>query len=124
MVLTTVSLIGPFRKNVWAVCPTGYYLSGINTSGEKHLSQIEHAKCCRPHNHPGVYEDCYNENVGASFDKKGWSECNRPDYYMAGFYKSICEKLYCIEEFKCCKMYNRKCNLFSSFFTKLYKKSI
>ena len=93
-----------FRKNVWALCPSGYYLSGINTSGEKHLYQIEHAKCCRPQNHPNAYEDCYNENVWGSFDKKGWSECKRDGYYMTGFYKSNCEKLYCIEEFRCCKM--------------------
>ena len=93
-----------FRSNVWALCPTGYYLNGIRISGATHLYQIEEAKCCRPQNHPDAYEDCYNENVWGSFDNKGWSECKRDGYYMAGFYKSSCNHLYCLEEFRCCKM--------------------
>ena len=101
-----------FRSNVWALCPTGYYLNGIRISGATHLYQIEEAKCCRPHNHPDAYEDCYNENVWGSFDNKGWSECKRDGYYMAGFYKSSCNHLYCLEEFRCCKMKNQG-NFFS-----------
>ena len=37
-------------------------------------------------------------------DHKGLSECKADDYYVAGFYKSDCEKIYCIEELKCCRM--------------------
>ena len=52
-----------FRSNVWALCPTGYYLNGIRISEATHLYEIEKAKCCRPNNHPDAYEDCFNENV-------------------------------------------------------------
>lgn len=96
------------RFEVWALCPSGYYLSGIHTSGIQFLNQTEEAKCCRPPNHPNAYEDCYDEDVGLSFDEEGWSVCKQYGYYMAGFYKSDCEKLYCIERFRCCKMLWRR----------------
>ncbi|KAL9952094.1 hypothetical protein ACROYT_G039301 [Oculina patagonica] len=91
------------RKNVWAVCPNGYYLEGIRISG-RNLYNIEQAKCCRPQNHPNSYDGCYDEDVTHSFDNKGWSLCNRGGYYMTGFYKSSCEEIYCIEKFRCCRM--------------------
>ena len=97
-------LIFFFRNNVWALCPTGYYLNGIRISAEKYLHQIEEAKCCRPNNHPDAYADCYDEDVGLSFDKKGWSQCNRAGYYMAGFWRGSCDHIYCIEKFRCCRM--------------------
>lgn len=45
------------------------------------------------------------DDVGLIFDKKGWSFCV-DGYYMVGFYKGGCDKLYCIEFFKCCSMYD------------------
>ena len=99
-------LIFFFRNNVWALCPNGYYLNGIRISAEKYLHQIEEAKCCRPNNHPDAYADCYDEDVGISFDRKGWSQCNRAGYYMAGFWRGGCDYIYCIEKFRCCRMKN------------------
>lgn len=96
------------RQHVWALCPNGYYLNGIRISKQNYLHEIEEAKCCRPQTHPDAYEDCYDENVGASFDRKGWSECKRDGYYMTGFYRSDCDHLYCIETFRCCKMKSGK----------------
>ena len=75
----------------------------ISASGAK-LYHIEEAKCCRPQNHPDSYDGCYDEDVTISFDHKGWSQCKQEGYYMAGFYKSGCNELYCIEKFRCCKM--------------------
>ena len=98
------------RSYVWAKCPKGFYLNGIRISGEINLHQIEEAKCCRPHNHPDDYQDCYEEDVTYSFDRKGWSECRRSDYYMTGFYRSDCDHLYCIEKFHCCRMKNGNLN--------------
>ena len=51
-----------------------------------------------------IYADCYIENVWGSFDGKGLSECKREGYYMAGIFRGDCDKLYCLEEFKCCRM--------------------
>ena len=93
------------RTNTWALCPSGFYLEGIYISDSSpKLYHIEEAKCCHPQNHPDSYDGCYDEDVTISFDHKGWSQCKQDGYYMAGFYKSSCNELYCIEKFRCCKM--------------------
>ncbi|KAK2569886.1 DNA excision repair protein ERCC-6-like 2 [Acropora cervicornis] len=94
------------RFNVWALCPTGYYLNGLRVSRAipGYLNDIDEAQCCHPQNHPNSYEHCYDEDVSRSFDDMGWSECQQPGYYMTGFYKSSCNDIYCIEKFRCCKM--------------------
>ncbi|PFX12729.1 Hemicentin-1 [Stylophora pistillata] len=96
------------RYNVWALCPSGYFMNGLrlDRSLPAFLNNIAEAKCCRPQNHPSSSDDCYDEDVTISFDKKGWSECQRDGFYMTGFYKSDCNNLYCIEKFRCCKMIN------------------
>ncbi|XP_078352100.1 thrombospondin-2-like [Oculina patagonica] len=91
-------------NDIWALCPNGYYMEGMYRTDDSNLYNIEEAKCCRPQNHPDSYEDCYDEDVGISFDKKGWSECKQAGYYMTGVYKSTCESIYCIEKFRCCRM--------------------
>ncbi|CAH3151158.1 unnamed protein product [Porites lobata] len=97
-------------ENVWAVCPTGYFLQGLwRNDGDGWIYKIEEAKCCKPNTLPDQYKDCYNENIWGSFDHKGLSECKADDYYVAGFYKSDCEKIYCIEELKCCRMITDIC---------------
>jgi len=43
-------------------------------------------------------------NWWSSFDKKGWSTCNKGSngyMYMNGLYRNNCHKLYCIEEVDC-----------------------
>ena len=94
------------RFNVWALCPDGYYLNGLRLQrgNPAFLSDIDQGKCCRPQNHPNSYEDCYNEDVTTSFHRRGWSDCQRAGYYMTGFYKSICNRLYCIDKLRCCRM--------------------
>ena len=78
------------------------------------LNDIVEGKCCHPESHSrATYEDCYDENVQLSFDKKGWSECKKEGYYMTGFYKSSCNSIYCIETFRCCKMKKGSRDLFS-----------
>ncbi|KAL9952520.1 hypothetical protein ACROYT_G039788 [Oculina patagonica] len=90
--------------NVWALCPNGYFLNGFRVSGQK-LFNIEEGKCCRPQNQQeDSYDGCYDEDVLISFDNKGWSVCKKEGYYMVGLYKSVCNELYCIETFKCCRM--------------------
>ena len=90
-------------NNVWAMCPKGTYLQGLYKSEGKFLGNIETGKCCQPEGHDNHWGDCYDEDVSESFDKKGWSNC-KDGYHMAGFYRGGCDKLYCIEKFKCCKM--------------------
>lgn len=92
--------------NVWALCPTGYYLNGLRLGAgpPAYLNHIDEGQCCHPQGHPDSYEHCYDEDVTYSFDNKGWSECKQAGYYMTGFYKSSCNNIYCIEKFKCCKM--------------------
>ena len=95
-----------FSFNIWALCPTGYYLNGLRLGAgpPAYLNHIDEGQCCHPQGHPDSYEHCYDEDVTLSFDNKGWSECKQAGYYMTGFYKSSCNNIYCIEKFKCCKM--------------------
>ena len=94
-----------WRFNVWAVCPTGYFLQGLwRNDGVGWIYQIEEAKCCKPNTLPDQYGDCYNENIWGSFNHYGLSECKRDGYYAAGLYKSNCNALRCIEYLKCCRM--------------------
>ena len=74
------------------------------TGDDPWLHNIEEARCCKPEGLPDRYADCYIENVWGSFDGKGLSECKREGYYMAGIFRGDCDKLYCLEEFKCCRM--------------------
>ena len=91
--------------NKWALCPEGYFLQGLyRTSEEDWLSNIELGKCCKPDSLPNQYGKCIDKAITTSFDNKGLSSCD-DGYYMAGFYKGSCNRLYCIETLKCCKMY-------------------
>ena len=56
-----------------------------------------------PQGYSGRWGHCYDHDVTYSFDKKGWSTCN-VDYYLVGIYRGGCDRLYCIEKFRCCKM--------------------
>ncbi|XP_068721036.1 fibropellin-3-like isoform X1 [Montipora capricornis] len=94
----------------WAVCPNGRFIQGLYRNSGGWLHHIEEARCCKPNNLPSSYLHCYDKDVGLSFDKKGWSVCDG-DYYMAGFYKGNCDKLYCIEKFKCCSMKEGDCKM-------------
>ena len=95
-----------FSTNRWAVCPDGYFMQGLYRNDGKWLHHIEEGRCCKPTNLPNSYLRCYDANeVGGSFDKKGLSRCAE-GYYMAGFYKGGCDRLYCIEKFKCCMMHD------------------
>ena len=92
--------------NVWALCPTGYYLNGLRLGAgpPAYLQHIDEGQCCHPQGHPNSYEHCYDQNVSHSFNYRGWSECQQAGYYMTGFYKSSCNDIHCIEKFRCCKM--------------------
>ena len=100
-----------FRSNVWAVCPTGYFLRGINVrdfagsggADPNYLDDITHGRCCRPKHHPNEYGSCYDEDIWSSFDSAGWASC-KESFFMTGFYKSNCNFLYCMEELRCCSM--------------------
>lgn len=92
------------RTNRWAVCPNGYFVRGFYRTDGDWVHNIEEAKCCKPNTFPDRYEACYNENVGSSFDNRGLSKCKKEGYYLAGIYRGGCDRLYCIEWFKCCKM--------------------
>ena len=92
------------RTNSWAVCPNGYFVQGFYRGSGDWLHNIEEAKCCKPETFPNRYEYCYNEDISSSFDNKGLSKCKKTGYYVAGIYRGGCDKLYCIEMLKCCKM--------------------
>lgn len=92
------------RTNRWAVCPNGYFVRGFYRTDGDWVHNIEEAKCCKPNTFVDRYEACYNENVGSSFNNRGLSKCKKEGYYLAGIYRGGCDRLYCIERFKCCKM--------------------
>ena len=92
------------RINTWNVCPGGYFLSGLYRNNRRYLNGIIQAKCCKSTDRPALYQNCYDEDVTNNFDHndEGMKTCQRPGYYMTGFFKSNCNFLYCIEKFKCC----------------------
>ena len=106
VILLVVSL-SYFRNNNWVSCPTGYFLRGLYRSAGNWLSNIELGKCCKPANHPRYHGSCYHKDVTKSFDNSGWTKCNS-GYFLVGLYRSKCNRLSCIEKFKCCQMVNSK----------------
>ena len=111
--------------NTWATCPDGYFMGGLYRTGKNHwLHNIEEARCCKPEGLPDKYADCYNENVWGSFDGKGLSECKREGYYMAGIFRGKCDKLYCLEEFKCCRMIGKRDDIITYIISWDYGKAI
>ena len=103
----------------WAVCPDGYFLRGINVEETNPLigsgysfdamyllvDDITQGQCCRPKHHPSEWESCYDENIWSPFDRAGWVSCSvSEDYFIAGFYKNVCDNLFCIENLRCCSM--------------------
>ncbi len=91
-----------FNKKGFSNCPEGYFLSGLWRSSCNKLYCLEQGHCCKDKAAPKKWTNCYNENVWSRFDRKGWSYCTKPGYYIAGLFRNNCEKLFCIEEFKCC----------------------
>ena len=64
------------------------------------------AHCCKPNNLPNNYLHCYSgDSVGLTFDRKGWSKC-ADSYGMAGIYRGNCDRLYCLQKFKCYSMHD------------------
>ena len=92
-----------FDDEGWSTCRNGYYMTGLYRNSGDNLYSIEEAECCRPKSQVKSWGDCYNKNVWDAFDDKGWSICSS-GYYMAGLYRNSCDRLGCLEEFKCCKM--------------------
>ncbi|XP_028399729.1 uncharacterized protein LOC114523095 [Dendronephthya gigantea] len=92
-----------FNKKGWSTCSNGYYMTGLWRNSGNKLYHIEEAKCCRPKSQVTRWGRCYNHNAWESFNRKGWTKC-KPGFYMVGLYRNSCNKLYCLEEFKCCKM--------------------
>ena len=80
-------------------------MQGLYRTSGNNLGNIEEGRCCKPTNLPKTYLHCYDKDVGKSFNKKGWSKCD-PDYYMIGFKRGGCNKLNCINKFKCCSMHD------------------
>ena len=89
---------------MWANCPDGYFIQGFYRSSGDWLKSIESGRCCKPETLPDRYESCYSEDIVGKFDNIGLSKCKQSGYYVAGIYKGGCDKLYCIEKLKCCKM--------------------
>ncbi|XP_020621190.1 uncharacterized protein LOC110058869 [Orbicella faveolata] len=86
----------------WAYCRNGYFVQDLYRSSGHGVSNIEAAYCCKPSTLNG-YGNCYTEDVWSSFDKRGIEGC-RDGYYLVGIYKGGCNRLHCIEKFKCCEM--------------------
>ena len=96
-----------YSNSRWALCPAGHFLQGLYRTSDDWLHNIEEGKCCKPVGLPNAYGKCVDKDIGISFDNKGVSSCD-DGYYMAGFYRGVCDRLYCIEKIKCCKMYESK----------------
>ncbi|CAB4024293.1 Hypothetical predicted protein [Paramuricea clavata] len=92
-------------NNRWSLCPSGYFLNGLYRNKGQFLHSIEEGYCCRPNNHPDRYGLCYDEDVGVSFDREGWSNCSKPEYYITGVYRGSGENwLNNVDKFRCCQM--------------------
>ncbi|XP_059145005.1 uncharacterized protein LOC131932152 [Physella acuta] len=93
------------QPNSWVNCPAGYFLNGLYRSQDSKglLFNIEEGRCSKPRRHPRYYGHCYDHDISACFDNKGICKCNT-DYYVTGLYRGSCDKLYCLETLRCCKM--------------------
>ena len=60
--------------------------------------------CCKPSNYPDSYGLCYDEDVGESFEREGWTNCSKLGYYITGFYRGYGHWLKNIDKFRCCQM--------------------
>ncbi|XP_046863442.1 uncharacterized protein LOC124457205 [Xenia sp. Carnegie-2017] len=94
------------KQGTWSYCFNGYFLNGLYRTKGKRLHNIEEGKCCKPVNHPDKYGDCYDEDIGEKFNKKGWALCKRAGYYITGLYRGPGDNwLHSIDQLKCCKMF-------------------
>ncbi|XP_059145004.1 uncharacterized protein LOC131932151 [Physella acuta] len=93
------------RSNSWGYCPAGYFLNGIYRSQDNKglLYNIEEGRCSKPADHPAYHGHCYDHDISICFDNKGICKCNS-DYYVTGLYRGGCDKLFCLETLRCCKM--------------------
>ena len=65
----------------WSTCKNGAFIRGFFRTGPNRahrnwLRELEEARCCRPNNAPEQWDQCYNANVGRSWDNTGWFNCN------------------------------------------------
>merc|ERR1719157_253998 len=100
---------GSFDRYGWSNCNTKdgkyKYIDGLwrNHRGCERLYCIEQASCSVHMTEASFHsQKCYNANWWGSFDRKGWSTCNN-GYFLSGLMRNSCDKLYCLEEAKCCK---------------------
>ena len=49
------------------------------------------------------YGMCYHAAWHDKFDQAGWAKCQR-GFFIAGFYRSRCDSLYCLQLAKCCSI--------------------
>ncbi|XP_059147671.1 uncharacterized protein LOC131935272 [Physella acuta] len=94
------------KENSWSLCPTGYFLNGFfrtRYSDGGYLEDIKEGRCFKPADHPTSYSDCYKHDIRKCFANKGLCKCN-DGYYVTGLYKVNCNRLYCIETLRCCKL--------------------
>ncbi len=91
------------KTKAWFKCPRPFFLKGLKRgpSGD-YLNSLVKAQCAKPFDQFKGDLKCKRANWWRSFDRQGWSKCQK-NYYMAGFFKNHCNKLYCIEEAYCCK---------------------
>jgi hypothetical protein len=107
----TCFLFYEYSPSTWSVCPDGYFLNGLYRSKGDNLHNIEEGKCCKPVNHPKLYEHCYHEYIRYEFDKKGWTTCKKTGYYVVGVFRDHNKDwLHDIDYFKCCKMWTGNSN--------------
>ena len=101
-------LMAPNAKE-WSVCDKNEYLTGLWRNDPSQpldrISLIEKADCITAPSYlypSSNSEDCYEHNWWLSFDKQGWSTCNK-GYFLQGLYRNGGSGLYLIEYAKCCR---------------------
>ena len=50
------------------------------------------------------YGSFYDEDVGKSFEREGWTTCSKHAYYITGVYRGFGDWLKNIDKFRCCQM--------------------
>jgi len=103
---------GTMDKWGWSTCPSDMLLTGMWTDGKGDsdaLYNLDQGQCQKPWESgqpiPLAIEPsrCYHENWWKQMDSKGGKFCRR-NYFIAGFFRSHCNSLYCIEMAKCCSV--------------------
>ncbi|XP_059158489.1 uncharacterized protein LOC131942620 [Physella acuta] len=97
-----VSWPAPGNAWSWALCPVGYFITGLyRINDHPNLSSLGAGRCHKPQNHPASYGYCYDKLIRYCNQQPGCCKCD-DEFYLVGLYR--CGEQHCVEKVRCCTM--------------------